>query len=580
MKSIQYEYPRNEDLRKLVHFSAKDGTIWLAENRMLLLHVMALAGLRKELIDSVGLEHARRVITRMGFASGTRDAELAKKIRGHQDPIDAFMVGPQLHMLEGSVHVSPVSLDMDIPAGRFYGEFLWRNSWEAEAHTKEFGTQKDPVCWMLIGYASGYTTAFMGKFVLFKEVQCTGCNDPHCRIVGKPVDEWPDADEYTPYFKTDSIISQLLELRTQVDVLRSSLEDQYRLDNLIGESAAFKKAYSLVAKAAATNVTVLLTGETGVGKERFAHALHDLSPRREGPFVAVNCAALPDDLVESELFGVEKGAFTGAHSSRPGRFERADGGTLFLDEIGELPLLAQAKLLRVLQEGELERLGDDRARKINIRVIAATNVNLEDAVKAGRFRSDLYYRLNVYPINIPALRERTQDIPPLAEAMIKRFCALHNKQVGGLTDKAMQTLKRYTWPGNVRELENMIERGVILAANNGYIEVDDLFPNIQDEGAEPADAIGEDGSLGPAGQSRSGSTGSDLFFSSTLSLEEVENQLIHDAVVKANGNYAGAARLLGLTRPQLAYRIKRSQQTPSPAADRPLSGDAEGKLPA
>ena len=561
MNTFQYQYPKNEDLRKLVHFSAKDGTIWLAENRMLLLHVMALAGLRKELINSVGLEHARRVITRMGFASGTRDAELAKKIRGHQSPIDAFMVGPQLHMLEGSVHVTPVSLDMDIPGGSFYGEFLWQNSWEAEAHVEEFGLQKDPVCWMLIGYASGYTTAFMGKFVLFKEVQCAGCNDANCRIVGKPVDEWPDADRYTPYFKTDSIISQLLELRTQVDVLRSSLEDQYRLDNLIGDSAAFKKAYSLVAKAAATHVTVLLTGETGVGKERFAHALHDLSTRKEGPFVAVNCAALPADLVESELFGVEKGAFTGAHSSRPGRFERADGGTLFLDEIGELPLLAQAKLLRVLQEGELERLGDERVRKVNIRVIAATNVDLEHAVKAGRFRSDLYYRLNVYPIQIPALREREQDIPPLATAMVKRFCAVHNKQVRGITDRAMQTLRRYAWPGNVRELENMIERGVILATNNGYIEVDDLFPNIQDEAAEHSDAIGEDGSLGPASQGRGGSSVSELFFAGTLSLDQVERELIDQAVLKAKGNYAGAARLLGLTRPQLAYRIKRNQQS-------------------
>ncbi|RTL49427.1 MAG: sigma-54-dependent Fis family transcriptional regulator [Rhodocyclaceae bacterium] len=552
-----YAYPQNEDLRKLVHFSAKDGTIWLAENRMLLLHVMAVAGLRKELINSVGLEHARRIITRMGFASGTRDAELAKKIRGQQNPIDAFMVGPQLHMLEGSVKVSPIKLDMDIALGRFYGEFLWENSWESEAHTQEFGIQKDPVCWMLIGYASGYTTAFMGKFVLFKEVECTGCNDPHCRIVGKPVDEWSDADQFTPYFETDSIISQLLELRTQVDVLRSSIEDQYRLDNLIGESPAFKRAYNLVSRAAATNVTVLLTGETGVGKERFAHALHDLSNRKEGPFVAVNCAALPADLVESELFGVEKGAFTGAHASRAGKFERADGGTLFLDEIGELPLPAQAKLLRVLQEGELERLGDDKPRKINIRIVTATNVDLECAVKAGKFRSDLFYRLNVYPIAIPSLRERKQDIPHLANAMIKRFSTLHGKRVEGLSDKAQQALRSYQWPGNVRELENMIERGIILASNGSHIEVEDLFPNPEMRNDDQV-AIDESGNLEPSSGGEKAPV-SEMFFSSNMSLDAIETLLIEEAVLRAKGNYAGAARLLGITRPQLAYRLKKNR---------------------
>ena len=558
MSATAYPYPQSDDLIRQIRFSVQDGTVWLAENRMLLLHVLSLAGLRKELINSVGIEHARRIITRMGFTSGTRDAELARKILGKSNPVEAFLVGPQLHMLEGCVKVTPIKLEVDISAGKFYSEFLWENSWEAEAHMQEFGIQEDPVCWMLIGYASGYTTAFLGKFVLFKEVECMGCNDAHCRIVGKPVDEWPDADEFTQYFETDSIISQLLELRTQIDVLRSSIEDQYRLDNLIGESPAFKRAYNLVSKAAATNVTVLLTGETGVGKERFAHALHDLSHRKDAPFVAVNCAALPDDLVESELFGVEKGAFTGAHSSRPGKFERADGGTLFLDEIGELPLPAQAKLLRVLQEGELERLGDDKTRKINVRIIAATNVDLESAVKAGRFRSDLYYRLNVYPIAIPALRERIQDIAPLALAMIKRFSTLHNKRVDGLSDKALQTLKKYHWPGNVRELENMIERGIILATNGGHIEVEDLFPNLDDSALQDV-AIGNAGTLEPPCKGGNGSNLTDLFFSSDLSLDQVESLLIEQAVEKSKGNYSGAARMLGITRPQLAYRMKKRQ---------------------
>jgi DNA-binding NtrC family response regulator/predicted hydrocarbon binding protein len=551
------KYPKDLDLRRLVRFSAEDGTIWLAEHRMVLLHAAALAGLRKELLNSVGLEHTRRVMTRMGYASGVRDAELAKKIRAGQDPIDAFMVGPQLHMLEGVVKVTPLKIEMDVAAGTYYGEFQWENSWEAEAHVKDIGSQKDPVCWMLLGYASGYTSAFMGRFVLYKEVECAACGPAHCRIIGKPVDEWPDAAEHTLYYESDSIVSRLLELSTQVDTLRSTLEQQRQMENLIGSSPAFKRAYELVVKAARTNVTVLLTGETGVGKERFARALHDMSRRAEQAFVAVNCAAMPHDLVESELFGVEKGAFTGAHASRVGKFERAEGGTLFLDEIGELPLAAQAKILRVLQEGEIERLGDERTRKVNVRIIAATNVELQQAVKAGRFRADLYYRLNVYPVTVPPLRERALDIPPMVNAMIEKFNAMHGKRVAGITDKAMKALKAYQWPGNVRELENMIERGIILAPHDGWIEVDHLFPSL-DETDRHDISIDDHGELAesrPPEQTRL----CESMFTSGLSLDDIESMLLREAVERSSGNLAGAARLLGLTRPQLTYRLKRNQ---------------------
>jgi DNA-binding NtrC family response regulator len=554
------KYPQNTDLRRLVRFSEEDGTIWLGENRMLLLHVTALAGLRKELMSSVGRDQARRVLTRMGYASGVRDADLARKIRGHQNPIDAFVVGPQLHMLEGSVRVTPLQIDMDIPSGRFYGEFRWDNSWEAEAHVKEFGPQTEPICWMLIGYASGYTTAFMGSFILYKEVECAACGPAHCRIVGRPVHEWPDAAEHTVYYEEDSIISRMLELRCQVDVLRSSLDHKRETENLVGVSPAFKRAFSLVQKAAATNVTVLLTGETGVGKERFARTLHEYSVRAEQAFVAVNCAALPPDLIESELFGVEKGAFTGAQSPRAGRFERADNGTLFLDEIGELPLSAQAKLLRVLQEGELERLGAERTRKINVRIVAATNVDLRAAVKAGRFRSDLFYRLNVYPIHIPALRDRPLDIPPLVEALVRKFCTLHDKRIAGVTDKALQALKLYPWPGNVRELENMIERGVILAPSGGWMEIEDLFATLDDiDHHETGIAAG--GGL-EENQAPEQQRLCETILASGLALDEVEAMVLREAVARAEGNLAGAARMLGMTRPQLTYRLKRNEQNP------------------
>uniref|UniRef100_UPI0035AF5431 sigma 54-interacting transcriptional regulator n=1 Tax=Zoogloea sp. TaxID=49181 RepID=UPI0035AF5431 len=526
-------YPQNNDLRCLVHFCAEKGLIWLDESRMILMHAAALAELRKELINSVGIDQARRILTRMGYASGVRDAELAKKIRVGQSLQDAFVVGPQLHMLEGMVHVSPVKLDFDLEGGHFFGEFIWENSCEAEVHVREFGHAEHPVCWMEIGYASGYTSAFMGRFILFKELECSATGKNHCRIVGKPVEEWPDAAEHTPFYEADSIVGRMLELRSQVDALRASLERSLPRQNLIGSSSGFRHAYTLIEKAAATQVTVLLLGETGVGKERFARALHEMSSRASSPFVAINCAALPHDLIESELFGVEKGAFTGAQVSRMGKFERADGGTLFLDEIGELPLAAQAKLLRVLQEGEIERLGDDRTRKINVRLVAATNVDLQAAVKAGRFRSDLYYRLNVYPVVIPPLRERLSDIPLLVESMLQRFGALHDKRVPGLTDKALRALKGHTWPGNIRELENLIERGMILAPQNEPIEVEHLFAEPQEFEAV-SHGIDATGNLAAA----PGTSDMDVLCRQVMhtgvSLDELEQALIQHAVKEAN----------------------------------------------
>ncbi|NMG71694.1 sigma-54-dependent Fis family transcriptional regulator [Parazoarcus communis] len=552
MKEILY--PENADLRQLLRFSDKDGLIWLGEHRMVLLHSAALSELRKELIESVGAEQARRILTRMGFASGLRDAELARKIRGAGKLVDAFVVGPQLHMLEGCVEVEPVRLDIDAEAGQFYGEFIWRQSWEAEVHVQQFGEVDHPVCWMMIGYASGYTSAFMGRFILYRELECAAMGGDHCRIVGKPAEDWPDAHELTPYFEPDSIVGRLLELREEVEAMRQSMACPRRITNLIGTSSGFLAAYDLVTKAAATNVTVLLLGETGVGKERFARALHELSPRKDAPFVAVNCAALPDELIESELFGVERGAFTGAHASRAGKFERADGGTLFLDEVGELPLSAQAKLLRVLQEGEIERLGDERTRKINVRLVAATNVELHAAVEAGRFRRDLYYRLNVYPVTIPPLRERASDIPPLVEAMTARFCSLHAKRIAGLTDKAMLALKNHRWPGNVRELENVIERGVILAAQNGWVEVDQLFAGPTPSPGQHA-CIDNSGKLGE--RKRDGLDLPDAVLDAGVSLEALEQDILQRAVHRARGNLAAAARLLGMTRAQLNYRLKK-----------------------
>jgi transcriptional regulator with GAF, ATPase, and Fis domain len=284
-----------------------------------------------------------------------------------------------------------------------------------------------------------------------------------------------------------------------------------------------------------------------------------MSSRSDKSFVAVNCAAIPQELVESELFGVEKGAFTGALVSRPGRFERADGGTLFLDEIGDLPPSAQAKLLRVLQEGEIERLGDQKTRKINVRLVAATNVSLQQMVKDGRFRSDLYYRLNAFQIVIPPLRERKQDIPMLAKHFLAKHTAIHGKKLRGFTDKAKRALLAYPWPGNIRELQNSVERGVILAPSGTRIEVDQLFVSCGDM-QPPEFGLDRSGGL----DINCWETGKDLreaVFNGSLTLDQVEAMLLEAAVDNARGNLSSAARMLGLTRPQIAYRLKRLQES-------------------
>ncbi len=555
LHSVRLENSDSDDLRARVHFCADTGQIWLHEHRMLLVHAEAQALLRKELIDTLGMDRARGLLMRMGYASGVRDAELARTRAESADDVEAFMTGPQLHTLEGIVRVTPIKLELDRVKGKFYGEFLWENSWEGQSHRRNFGIHSEPVCWTQIGYACGYTSAFMGRPILYKEVECSGSGHDNCRIVGKPVEEWEDAADHMRFFNPESIADQLFDLQTQVVQLRSTIGEKEKLpSDMVGKSPGFRAAYDLLRPAAGNRISVLLVGETGVGKELFARALHEMGPRRSAPFIAVNCAAIPQDLVESELFGVERGAYTGALVSRPGRFERADGGTLFLDEIGDLPLPAQSKLLRVLQDGEFERLGDQKIRKTDVRLIAAANRDLRQLVKEGRFRSDLYYRLNAYQIDIPPLRERKEDISLLAKRFLEKFSAIHAKTLRGFTDKAKRALLTYGWPGNIRELQNMVERGVILAPSGTRIEVDQLFSSCADNRAREF-GLNVNGELAMNGW-EAGRALCESVFNGVMTLDQVEAMLVETAVNKACGNLSSAARMLGLTRPQLAYRLK------------------------
>ena len=548
------------DPLSLLRFSADSGHIWLDEQRMLLLHARAMAELRKELLDSLGVERARGLLVRMGFASGLQDGELAARARNpHLRPDESFMLGPQLHSIEGIVRVEKVRVEIDLANRGFYGEFLWDNSWECEAHVAEYGYGEDPQCWSQIGYASGYSSAFMGRLIVYREIECTSLGDSRCRIVGQPAEAWQDS-RYLDYFRQHHVAEKLIEFNVGDEYIRRLQPRREYDQTLVGVSPGFRAAFGLLESAAASAITVLLLGETGVGKEMFARWLHDHGPRAGQPFIAVNCAAIPHDLIEAELFGVEKGAYTGAHHARAGRFERAHGGTLFLDEIGDLPPATQVKLLRVLQTGEIERLGAEQVQKVDVRIVAATNVCLHQAMAARQFRSDLFYRVNTFPITIPPLRERTADIPPLIGRFVEKYSALYGKTLRGLTDRALREAVHHRWPGNIRELENAIERGVLLAPDRGDIEAAHLgiaaSSGTTETDPRRLDASGQ--RLVESGDS-DGAVDSlcDQMLDQGIDLALLEQKLMRSAMQRARGNLSQAARLLGITRPQLAYRLKK-----------------------
>lgn len=567
------------DLMERLHFAPENGRIWLDDQRMMLVRTSAIGVLRRELIEGLGIERARGLLTRMGYHSGSNDADLARRLRPHASHRDMFNTGPQLHALEGSVQVETVRLDIDIERGEYYGEFLWHGSSESEDHVGIYGIGHEPACWTQVGYACGYTSTFMGRPILFREVECVAQGHSACRVIGRPIDEWDDFESDSRFLQAEPFIRGLSALSRTPSGMRPSPEVAAMFDekDIVGVSVGFNAVCHKVRRVADTNATVLFLGDSGVGKEVFARTLHRISARATGPFVAINCAAIPEALVESELFGVEKGAFTGATSSRPGRFERANGGTLFLDEIGILNLTSQGKLLRALQEGEIERVGDSQVRKIDVRVVAATNLDLKAEVKAGRFREDLYFRLNVFPIKVPPLRERRADIPILMDHFLARLCRRHKREVTGFTARAIDALLTYEFPGNIRELENMIERGVIMAPNRGAIDVPDLFS--EQDHAPVTYGLRGDGSLGDQDRLDQAPTGPDtqlvasqihdLLSGGTCealgtSLRDIEKNLegalVDQAIEQAQGNISAAARLLGLTRSGLIYRMSRRKQ--------------------
>ena len=471
-------------LVELLDFVPAEGRITLRDRRMLLWDADAFGNLRRELIEHVGAEVARGILRRFGFANGYRDALSTKTLAEWPSDAEWWLTCPALQAHQGKAR--PHVKTLELAAGHFLLEVDWHGSYEADQHARIGGATDLPACWTLAGYASGFSTAVMGEEVFVVEQQCRAQGHPHCVVVGKTRRAWGEAGaeiarEYQARDLTRELTEREAELQQTVAALaqrdgelRALRGEPSTEDGLIVRGRAMSTVIDLVTRVAQVDATVLIRGESGTGKERIARLVHTRSPRSGRPFVAINCGALPEPLLESELFGHVKGAFTGASSDSPGLFAAARGGTVFLDEIGEMSAATQVKLLRVLQEREVRPVGATASIAIDVRIVAATHRNLADMVAAGTFRQDLYYRLKVVSVEVPPLRERTEEILPLARHFCERTSAAYKLPPRLLSPEVAALLMRHAWPGNVRELEHAIEHAVVLAGADGKLAVEHL----------------------------------------------------------------------------------------------------------
>jgi DNA-binding NtrC family response regulator len=473
------------DLKELLELDPSGGTVHFAGQRALICDTLSHGLLREELIDSFGERTARGILSRFGYIHGRRMAMALKSKFKWESEEDWRRAGARILALQGLVLIDPKSLDLFGPEGG-----TWRGSYEADQNLLLEGRSQKPVCWNLCGFISGYLSFSLDKEVYALEDKCIGKGDSACHVVIKSEQEWGnDADGELAVFKRVGIDDALRDVTTTLKRTESELRDRTRKltviskveedpTELMSRSPEMRKLMELAKTIAAIDSTVLITGDSGTGKERVARFIHDFSPRTAGPFIAVNCGAITETLLESELFGHARGAFTGASADRPGLFEAANGGTLFLDEVGEISLPMQVKLLRALQEKEVRRVGENKSRPVNVRIVSATNKNLKAEVAEKRFREDLYYRLNVVELPVPPLRRRREDILPLARLLLAESALQMKRSVDGLTAPAADLLLGYAWPGNVRELANAMERAVAVAKTN-RVDIEDLPPEVR-----------------------------------------------------------------------------------------------------
>ena len=549
-------------LDELFEFRPEGGILRFAGQRALVLDAVALGLLRRELIDQLGMATARGVMTRFGYAHGWRTAETLEHALPWASAEEWRRAGGRLHRLQGVVTFEPVhaSERVDPPA---FAEAIWRDSYEAEQHLLHHGESDEAVCWSLCGFASGYLSRANGRRIYCIETQCRGRGDPLCRMRGDEREVFVAAglEAELAYFEQLDLDDALVRTREALRKLERRLRSRRRAwvevdgapevdaGGLVARSSAMRAVLELARRVAPVDSTVLITGPTGAGKERLARFVHEHSGRAGGPFVAVNCGALPEQLLESELFGHAKGAFTGATRDRPGLFEAAHTGSLLLDEIGELGPAMQTRLLRVLQEREVRRVGENQPRAVDVRILAATHRDLLADVHSGRFREDLFYRLRVVELLVPALRERSEDLLALARVLLAAARERLGRHLEGFSPAACEALLAHDWPGNVRELQNAIERAVALARGR-LVEVEDLPDFRANSTASPK---------GPSGGGREQPRTPETV---TQTLAEVERAHILAVLAASGGNKAEAARRLGIGVATLFRRLRQYRSEP------------------
>ncbi len=532
--------------KELIEFDPVVGLIQCAAERALLIDAVALGALRKSLIDTFGLSAARAVLTQFGFAQGWRMAEAMRSIFKWNSDEDWRAAGMRICVVQGLCSVEENSHEVTSTGGlTLFG------SYEVEQHLSHFGLASQTICWTLSGIQSCYLSRCVGERMYVLEDRCVGKGDAACHFVGRTGEQWGEAhgDDFKffePMRLQDCLdlamrrVAQTIhaaerKIGTYTQVLeRIGTLDEHAL-GLVTNSSNMKLVVDLAKRVAKVEATVLVTGESGCGKERIARLLHDTSPRASGPFVALNCGAIAQTLLESELFGHAKGSFTGASQDRHGLFEAATGGTLFLDEVGEVSLPMQVKLLRVLQEREIRRVGESKNRRIDVRIVAATNRDLALALASGSFRQDLYYRLKVIELRVPPMRERQEDILPLAQLLFAAAATRIGQSILRLSPEVADRLLRYPWPGNVRELENAMERAAALAQGN-QVELEDLPEEIRNL----ANHVG---------------TGVDV----VKTLEEAEKRFILAALALNGGNQTRTAEQLHIGSATLYRKLKSYQ---------------------
>lgn len=525
------------DLRELLEFN--DGLIRFAGERSLILSVNVMGLLRKELIHMLGHQTTKGIFLRMGFAHGWTTAERIKNDLPWDSEDEWRRAGGRIHALKGHVKVEIPAWREDQPEP--FAWSVWQDSYEADVHLQHLGEASEPVCWNLTGFAGGYLSYVTGRRVIAREERCRGKGDADCFLVARFEQDWNgEVDDIVELLANpclesglNSITETLRKLDQQIEVKARRMRRPYVSEHIIARSTEMGRVLDLAKRVAKVDSIVLVGGESGVGKERVANLIHEKSARQSGPFLAVNCGAVSENLLESELFGHVRGAFTGASQDRAGLFEAARGGTLFLDEVGELPHPMQVKLLRVIQEREVRRVGENRARSVDVRLLAATHRDLKEEVEAGRFRQDLYYRLKVIEIRIPPLRDRKDDILPLARHFLEKLAQRFGRQeITGFSPEAADTLLRYAWPGNVRELENAVEHAMVLS-EGPRVQLLDLPQDVRASGTS------ERPQSGPQ------------------TLAQMEKTAILAAMAANNGNQNQTARELGIGTATLYRKLKK-----------------------